>query len=58
MIVSFFRGFLSFPFITHCISASELVRMMMKSAGDLQNVMFFPCFICSSVENVCMDSMA
>ena len=52
MIVSFFRGFLSFPFITHCSSASELVRMMMIFAGDLQNVMFFPCFICSSAENV------
>ena len=58
MIVSFFRGFFSFPFITHCSSASELVRMMIISAGDLQNVMFFLCFICSSAEKICMDSMA
>ena len=58
MMVNFFRGFLSLPFITHCSSASGLVRMMMISLGGLQNVMFFPCFICSSTANVCMDSMA
>ena len=32
--------------------------MMIISLGGLQNVMFSACFICSSAENVCMDSMA
>ena len=58
MMVNFFRGFLGFPFITHCSSARELVLMMMMSSGGLQNVVFLPFSICSSAGNVCMDSMA
>lgn len=58
MIVNHLCGFIGLPSIIHCSSAKELVLMMTMSLGVLQKVIFFPCFISSSVENICMDSMA
>lgn len=58
MIVNRLCGFIGLPSIIHCSSAKELVLMKTMSLGVLQKVRLFPCFICSSGENICMDSMA
>ena len=58
MIVNRLCGFIGLPSIIHCSSAKELVLMKTMSLGVLQKVRLLPCFICSSGENVCMDSMA
>lgn len=58
MIVNRLCGFFGLPSIIHCSSAKELVLMKTMSLGVLQKVRLFPCFICSSGENICIDSMA